>query len=197
MAEVNPKARVNLERAVTLLLDDNPEGISILVQIVTAFGIKTLHRCTSIEAAQEVAGQYELDLIVANANMRDSSGYDFVSWLRRVNLEPNSFTPAIILTGHTQVSNVRKARDCGANFIVAKPVSPSVLLERILWVARESRPFVACDTYVGPDRRYRDVGPPEGVEGRRREDKLPKAAAPSPPAEQSVDVPEAQAKAVQ
>ncbi len=194
MAEANPKARVNLERAVTLLLDDNPEGISILVQIVTAFGIKSLHRCTSIEAAQEVAGQYELDLIVANANMRDSSGYDFVSWLRRVNLEPNSFTPAIILTGHTQVSNVRKARDCGANFIVAKPVSPSVLLERILWVARESRPFVACDTYVGPDRRYKDMGPPEGMEGRRREDKLAKAA---PAAGQSGEVPEAQAKAVQ
>ncbi len=197
MAEANPKARVNLERAVTLLLDDNPEGISILVQIVTAFGIKSLHRCTSIEAAQEVAGQYELDLIVANANMRDSSGYDFVSWLRRVNLEPNSFTPAIILTGHTQVSNVRKARDCGANFIVAKPVSPSVLLERILWVARESRPFVACDTYVGPDRRYKDMGPPEGMEGRRREDKLAKAATPAPAAEESGEVPEAQAKAVQ
>ena len=194
MAEVNPKARVNLERAVTLLLDDHVEGISILVQIVTAFGIKTLHRCTSMEAAQEVAGQYELDLIVANANMRDSSGYDFVQWLRRANLEPNSFTPAIILTGHTQVSNVRKARDCWANFIVAKPVSPSVLLERILWVARESRPFVACDTYVGPDRRYKDVGPPEGMEGRRREDKQAKAA---PPLEQVVDIPEAQAKAVQ
>ena len=41
------------------------------------------------------------------------------------------------------------------------------MLERILWIAREQRPFVA---YAGPDRRFKFDGPPEGGAGRRRDD---------------------------
>jgi len=44
-----------------------------------------------------------------------------------------------------------------------------VMLERIIWVAKAGRPFLFTGTYVGPDRRFRDDGPPDGV-GRRRED---------------------------
>jgi len=43
------------------------------------------------------------------------------------------------------------------------------MLERIVWVAKEGRPFLFSGTYVGPDRRFRDGGPPDGI-GRRRED---------------------------
>ena len=57
-----------------------------------------------------------------------------------------------------------------ANFTVAKPITPKVLLERIFWVAREERAFIECDSYVGPDRRFKYEGPPIGMEGRRRDD---------------------------
>ncbi len=170
MTDLDPKAWINLERASVLLLDDTIEGIGILVQIASAFGVRTFHRCNSAEAAREICATIEIDLIIANANLKEESGYDFSEWLRRSKLEPNAFTPIILVTGHTQIGNIRKARDCGANFIVAKPLSPSVLLERITWVARERRPFVACQGYVGPDRRFHDMGPPEGEKGRRHDD---------------------------
>lgn len=170
MSDLPANARINLERASVLLLDDNYQGLNILVQVMTGFGAKLIHRCTTIEEAQETASHTELHLVLVNASLCESTGYDFVSWLRRSKLEPNCFTPVIVVSGHTQLANVRKARDCGANFIVAKPLAPSVLLDRIVWVAREKRPFVGCDSYIGPDRRFRDDGPPEGVVGRRRED---------------------------
>ena len=55
--------------------------------------------------------------------------------------------------------------------MVAKPLVPAVLLERMLWVARSNRKFVESEAYVGPDRRFRAAGPPEGVAGRRAEDR--------------------------
>ena len=64
---------------------------------------------------------------------------------------------------------VLRARDCGGHIIVKKPFAPIVMLERIIWVAKEGRPFLFSGEYVGPDRRFRDNGPPDGV-GRRRED---------------------------
>jgi len=49
-------------------------------------------------------------------------------------------------------------------------VSPAVMLERIIWIASERRPFVNCASYVGPDRRFHDLGPPAGTAGRRHDD---------------------------
>jgi hypothetical protein len=44
------------------------------------------------------------------------------------------------------------------------------MLERIIWVAKAGRPFLFAGGYIGPDRRFRDAGAPDGL-GRRREDR--------------------------
>ena len=76
----------------------------------------------------------------------------------------------MIISGHTQKSKVEKARDCGANFIVAKPLTPKVMIDRVIWVARENRSFIECADYLGPDRRFHSIGPPPNTEGRRSDD---------------------------
>ena len=177
MARFDPKAWINLEKARVLLLDDHVEGGNILAQIVMGFGVKRFLRSSSLEEAQAMTRDAELHLILVNANLRENPAFEFIDWLRRANLQPNSFTPVILITGHTQRSQVEKARDCGANIVLAKPVSPQSMLERIIWIAREKRPFVNCETYMGPDRRFHDTGPPAGIRGRRHNDP-PEGAAP-------------------
>lgn len=169
------RARFNLEKATVLLLDDTPVGMSILVQIVTGLGVKQLHRCTTVEMAQKTARAHEIDLAIVDAMAPSGQGYDFVEWLRREAQEPNCYAPVLLTTAHTPASDIVRARDCGGHFIIKKPIAPIVLLERIIWVSRGSRSFLFTGTYVGPDRRFRDDGPPDGV-GRRRED-LAKAEA--------------------
>jgi DNA-binding response OmpR family regulator len=173
--DVASRARFNLEKAAVLLLDDTPMGMSILVQIVTGLGAKHLFRCTSVEAAQEVATQHEIDLAIVDAMAPEGKGYDFVQWLRRETQEPNCYCPVLLTTAHTPTSDIVRARDCGGHFIIKKPIAPIVMLERIIWVAKAGRPFLFAGDYVGPDRRFRDTGPPDGV-GRRREDQARTAA---------------------
>ncbi|MGC5376454.1 hypothetical protein ACPXAO_23390, partial [Salmonella enterica] len=31
-------------------------------------------------------------------------------------------------------------------------------------------PFVECDSFIGPDRRFKNMGPPPGTNGRRKTD---------------------------
>ena len=69
-----------------------------------------------------------------------------------------------------------KARDCGGHFIVTKPLAPIVVLERIIWIAREGRAFLLSDEYVGPDRRFGKKEPPLNHPRRRREDAEAEAA---------------------
>ncbi|WP_395673329.1 PleD family two-component system response regulator [Phenylobacterium sp.] len=173
------RSRYNLEDAAVLLLDDTPMGMSILVQIVTGLGAKKLFRCSSVEMAQQVAAKHEIDIAIIDGMAPSGMGYDFVKWMRANCQEPNCYTPVIITTAHTPASDVARARDCGGHIIVKKPFAPIVMLERIIWVAREGRPFLFSEGYVGPDRRFRDDGPPDGV-GRRRED-LEKATAEAAP----------------
>jgi hypothetical protein len=36
------------------------------------------------------------------------------------------------------------------------------LFDHLLWLARVPRPFVETNDYVGPDRRFRTIDPPDG-----------------------------------
>ncbi len=162
--------RINLEKIDFLLIDPNSFFLDILAQVVGGFGVRSITRCSTVADAKVVLAERVIDFILTDANMPDESGYDFIEWVRRHAIEANRFVPAIIVTGHTRISQVARARDCGAHFIIAKPITPKVILERIFWVGRENRMFIESDTYCGLDRRFKTEGPPAGMPGRRAED---------------------------
>lgn len=162
--------RVNLEHASVLLIDDNPQALDILSSVVQGFGVREQIRCGSALEASGILKRRMVDLILVDCAMPDMDGYDFVRWLRRETGEPTSMIPVVMVTGHASQSQVAKSRDCGASFIVAKPLTPTVLLQRILWLANDERVFVQSANYVGPDRRVNNFGPPLNMPGRRHDD---------------------------
>ena len=131
--------RINLEKAVVLLVDDNAQALDILGQVLSGFGVRQTHRCASAFEAMEVLKNTRVDLVVTDANMPEMDGWKLVRWIRTEGGEANRFVPAIVCTGYTRQSQVFRARDCGANFVIAKPITPRVVLERIFWVAGDQR----------------------------------------------------------
>ena len=61
--------------------------------------------------------------------------------------------------------------------VVKKPVSPRLLFDRLSWIARTPRPFVETDDFAGPDRRFREVAPPNGQYRRSTDAVLPQRGA--------------------
>ena len=179
---LDPKFRINLERVTVLVVDGSSQGGDILRQLFSGFGVRHLLRAASGAEAKQIAQEQEINLFVCSDVLPDMTGYEFIRWLRRAKIEPNSFTPAIVVSGHTKRSMVNEARDTGANFVIAKPISTQVLLERVVFVAREARPFLEAGEYLGPDRRFQDKGPPESG-GRRRDDPPPGTVEEAPPEE--------------
>ncbi len=181
------RARFNLERASVLILEENPLGMSILTQILTGFGARAIRRCETVEQAEQAVQSTQLDLLIVDSLGPSGAGYDFVRWLRRSGIQPNCYSPVLLTAGHTPSGAVTLARDCGAHFIMAKPLTPISVLERVLWISKEGRRFVECDSYVGPDRRFRNDGVPTGMTGRRRDDLSPEVGeATMPDTEQDV-----------
>ncbi len=160
----------NLSKAFVLLVDSEATSLDVLSRIFNGFGVGAPRKCMSAARARECLRVETFDLVITDGRLSDESGYDFVQWLRRSGIASNFAAPVLILSGHTPQDEIDRARDCGANLVIAKPFTPEILLERILWLARSPRSFVESDAYLGPDRRVRNLGPPIGSSGRRAGD---------------------------
>jgi DNA-binding response OmpR family regulator len=170
MSSVSPHSngRVNLTAATVLLLERNTQSLTILFQALSGFGVYKFAKCHLVEEAKRVVHERQIDLVVMDPSVENDAGYDFVRWLRTQKMDPNSYVPIILVSGHTQQSNVHRGLNAGASYVIVKPLAPAVLLERILWIAHENKAFIETVDYLGPDRRAHEMGPPPGLEERRK-----------------------------
>ena len=153
-----------------LALESNPLELDVLAQVLSGFRVRTLARFTEAAAAVAHLQREEADLLFVGTATDTMDEYAFIRWLRQTKDEGTRTSPVILLSGHTQRANVLRARDCGASFVVAKPITPKILYARLVWLAKDRRPFVDSENYTGPDRRFQKLGPPHGMEGRRKDD---------------------------
>ena len=158
-------ASVNLSGAVTMVVDDSAFALELTGQALMAFGVRARHACLSAAEAKDILKEQTFDLLLVDCEMPGMDGFELVRWLRRSGLEPNAFIPVIMTAAHIRRPRVAEARDCGASFIITKPFSATTLLERIVWVGRDNRPFLEVGDYFGPDRRFRKA-PVPGEERR-------------------------------
>lgn len=168
-ANLDGNAKLDFREARILCADASSQGLDILGQMLIGFGIQQITRVQTSDEFKKCLARTKFDLILLEGGL-NGNGYELVNWLRRSNLEPNRYAPIIVLSGHTPRAQVEQARDCGASFVVVKPISATTLLARIMWVGKNSRLFVEADAYVGPDRRFKHEGVPAGQVGRRRSD---------------------------
>jgi DNA-binding response OmpR family regulator len=175
VSEASPDldCRLYFGRLSVLLMEGNGLESDILSQILSGFKVRSINRFSMAAEARDHVLRDGIDLVVVGspqAGPGDMDEYDFIRWLRRVKAESSRTAPTILLTGHTSQANVMRARDCGASFVIAKPITPRVLYERIVWLVRDARIFISTDSYAGPDRRFQKLGPPPHTDGRRKDD---------------------------
>lgn len=167
---LSSSTKVDLGRSRALLLDDNRAHLDMLSGVLNGFDLRKQNKCETVEEAKNALYGAQFDLVMVEAAMANQDGFEFIRWLRRTGPDNNRTVPVLVVTGATRENEVAMARDCGANFVVAKPVTPIILLQRIIWLGRDARMFVEAESYVGPDRRFKAFGPPPGIRGRRRDD---------------------------
>jgi CheY-like chemotaxis protein len=154
--------RLNLRNVTSVIVDSDHFTRNLVVQMLRGFGMDHFSVLnTGAEAMKHLDHQCP-DLCIVEAMLPDMTSGELVGWMRRLP-GPIRFVPTIVLTGYTQMKMVSAARDGGANIVAKKPVSPKLLFDRILWLARAPRPFIEAGDYVGPDRRFQDIEPPDGA----------------------------------
>lgn len=166
------KPALNLQNLRFLVADGNSYFQSILYGILHALGAQHIAVTGNGDDALARSRADVIDLLICDWNLPQLDGFALVRRIREDTHNPNRHTPVMVLTGHAQAQNVERARDCGANLVLAKPISPKMLYDRLLWIAEDPRPFVLAPGYIGPDRRFKE-GPTPGDADRRNTAAVP------------------------
>jgi CheY-like chemotaxis protein len=153
--------RLNLKNITGLLVDRDLFTRGLVAQMLRGFGIEKLMVTGTGEEAKRLIHGNCPDLCFVEGALPDMTTADFIGWIRRQGSNALRFMPVIVLSGYTQLRLIAAARDGGANIVIRKPISPQTLFDRINWVARVSRPFLETGHYIGPDRRFHSVPPPD------------------------------------
>lgn len=161
--------KFNFAQVYALVVEADQYSVTIMGQMLRGFGLAKHTVVGTGEDARNRIATSHFDLLICEAVLADMPAADLIRWIRRQESTAIKYMPIVVLTGYTQFSVVTTVRDAGANCVVRKPVAPNILLDHMVWAARSDRPFIETEDYVGPCRRFKNIGPPEGV-GRRKTD---------------------------
>lgn len=167
--------RLNFRGVSVLLVDRSHYCRSLIAQMLRAFGVQNVISCESGAEAQDQLKTNAVELCVIEADLPDMTGAQLIIWIRRDNKEPLRFVPILVLSSYTQMRQLSATRDAGANLLLKKPLSAQALFDRLAWLARTPRSYIETKNYVGPDRRFKDVAPPDSV--FKRESDTPEESA--------------------
>ncbi len=161
-----PAKDINLKNISVLVADSGEPAFRITQSILKSFGADPVVHARTVEQAQKLIQRGTVDLLIVNYNIDGKGGADLVRSVRENRRNPARHIPILMTLGHTTIGTVTLCRDAGANMVLTLPLSPGGLYDRLSWVANHPRPFVDQEKYVGPCRRFRDTGPPGGMERR-------------------------------
>ena len=119
------------DRMKVLVVDDNVHMRKLVTTILQAFGVIQIYEAENGERAWAILREANPDVVVLDWMMEGMSGIDLTKMIRTNPQSPNPFVPVIMLTGHTLVEDVNKARDAGINEFIAKPVSVKTMMQRL------------------------------------------------------------------
>jgi DNA-binding response OmpR family regulator len=142
--------------------------MDMLSAVTSGFGMTKRLKARTIDEAFDYHKINSIDLIILDCSTAEMNGIEITRRFRVEFEGEKSETPILAVAGHASQVQIGQYRDAGASFVVAKPVAPGILLQRILWLAKDMRDLVNTPTFRGPDRRVRATGLPAGVDKGRR-----------------------------
>ena len=133
VAEAEQEGLADLSGVKVLVVDDAPDTLDVLEQILKYSGASTL-TASSAGKALDLLDQERPDVIVSDIGMSEVDGFELMRRIRRRAAAAGGAIPAIALTAFTRQEDRSKALQAGFTDYLAKPVEAGSLVARIVQV---------------------------------------------------------------
>ena len=143
---------MNFRNLRILIADDNVHMRRILRALLLSIGGRNVVEAEDGATALDIFRSQAPDLIITDLDMPILDGLELTRLIRVPDSQMNPFVPIIMISDLTEVHRVIEAREAGVNEFIKKPLSASMLYERIYLSLVEPRPFVRTESYFGPCR---------------------------------------------
>jgi CheY-like chemotaxis protein len=163
------KTTVNLRDLTILVADPSSYTRRVINGMLRGFGANKVLEVEQSTGLFQALSSQKVGILLCDLNLPPHGGLELTRAIRGNADNENRTLPILVMTSNTSEKVVKSARDAGANMVVAKPMSPNSLYDRLSWMAFHPRAFVDSPNYFGPDRRFKIEGFPGGV-GRRKGD---------------------------
>jgi signal transduction histidine kinase/CheY-like chemotaxis protein len=118
-------------RGVSILaVDDNPDSLEVLEQLLTDAGA-TVRTATSGARSLELWQRRPSDVLLCDIAMPYMSGYELLARIRELDRLSGRVTPAIAVTAHVTDDQVARSARAGFQLHISKPISRVQLIKAI------------------------------------------------------------------
>ncbi|GHC23879.1 response regulator [Aidingimonas halophila] len=157
-----------------LIVEDDPMVMRLNADYLQRIpGVVIVARCLDVPRAQEVLEQEAVDLVLLDIYLRDRSGLEIVTWLRKRGREED----VILITAADEMDTVRAARRLGVSDYLVKPFTFERFRNAVQACAQSRTALASLPERV----EQRDIdslfNPPRRMASLRR-DGLPKGLTP-------------------
>lgn len=149
-----------------LVVDDNDHMRRLLRGILESLGIRHVRDVENGMIALNDSRVNLPDVIITDMMMTPIDGLEFSRMLRDDPTHPATDVPVMMITGYAEKQHVEAARDAGITEFLAKPVTVDGVAARLKSVVDNPRDFIRSQSFVGHDRRRRQL--PVSDEAKRR-----------------------------
>lgn len=137
-----------------MLADSRAHIRATLKTALTHAGLENVEQTGNIDAIAESIDQgLGPDLLICDMELKNGEACDLVQSIRQNEIGKNPFMCILGITWNPTETEVQKVIDSGVDLLVAAPMSPKQVLNRVEALVHARMPFVATSDYVGPDRR--------------------------------------------
>ncbi len=121
-----------------LLVDDEPELLSLLETVFKAEGFTSIVTALDVTSALDTFQKVQPDLAILDVSLPDGDGFTLCSYLRT--LSKGTPVPVIFLTAKDETADRLTGLKSGADDYLTKPFSPQELVLRVYAVLRRCYP---------------------------------------------------------
>jgi two-component system chemotaxis response regulator CheY len=112
-----------------LVIDDSAAVRTILKRILSDCGFEVIEASHGREALERLREKGKMDIALVDWNMPEMNGFDFIRAVRADHTHDGM--RLMMVTTETEIAQVAKALEAGANEYVMKPFTKDMIMEKL------------------------------------------------------------------